>query len=121
MEINYLEIGQRIRKARLAAKVTQEQLAEKVGVGTTHISHIETGNSIPSLKLLVDILNALGLSADAVLCDQLDHAGASFPDLIAEELTDCTEQEIRIFSDILRALKISLRSRGLTKNDRHQN
>ncbi|MFR1478952.1 MAG: helix-turn-helix domain-containing protein [Hydrogeniiclostridium mannosilyticum] len=48
MEINYLEIGQRIRKARLAAKVTQEQLAEKLGVGTTHISHIETGNSIPS-------------------------------------------------------------------------
>ena len=117
MEINYLEIGQRIRKARLAAKVTQEQLAEKVGVGTTHISHIETGNSIPSLKLLVDILNALGLSADAVLCDQLDHAGASFADLIAEVLTDCTEEEIRIFSDMLHAMKASLRRRRAAPNN----
>lgn len=48
MEINYAEIGQRICKARLAAKVIQEQLAERVGVGTTHISHIETGNNVPS-------------------------------------------------------------------------
>lgn len=111
MEINYKEIGQRIRKARLAAKVTQERLAEQVGVGTTHISHIETGNSVPSLKLLVDILNALGMSADAVLCDQLDHAGASFPAMIAEELEDCTEEEVRIFSDMLRAMKASLRRR----------
>lgn len=111
MEINYEEIGQRIRKARLAAKVTQEQLAEQAGVGTTHISHIETGNSVPSLKLLVDILNALDLSADAVLCDQLDHAGASFPAMIATELEDCTEEEIRIFSDMLRAMKASLRRR----------
>lgn len=111
MEINYTEIGQRIRKARLAAKVTQEQLAERVGVGTTHISHIETGNSVPSLKLLVDILNALGLSADTVLCDQLDHAGASFPAMIAQEMEDCTEEEIRIFSDMLRAMKASLRRR----------
>lgn len=111
MEINYTEIGQRIRKARLAAKVTQEQLAERAGVGTTHISHIETGNSVPSLKLLVDILNALGLSADAVLCDQLQQAGPSFPAMIAEELEDCTEEEIRIFSDMLRAMKASLRRR----------
>lgn len=111
MEINYTEIGQRIRKARLEAKMTQEYLAERAGVGTTHISHIETGNSVPSLKLLVDILNALGMSADAVLCDQLDHAGASFPAMIAEELEDCTEEEVRIFSDMLRAMKASLRRR----------
>lgn len=111
MELNYGEIGQRIRKARLAAKVTQEQLAEKVGVGTTHISHIETGNSIPSLKLFVDVLNALGLSADAILCDQLDQAGAAFPTMIAEELADCSQEETRIFSDMLQAMKKSLRRR----------
>lgn len=113
MGLDYAEIGQRVRKARLAAKITQEQLAEKVGVGTTHISHIETGNSIPSLKLFVDVLNALGLSADAILCDQLNQAGAAFPNLIAQELADCSEEEIRIFCDMLQAMKKSLRRRRM--------
>lgn len=111
MEINYSEIGQRLRKARLAAGMTQEKLAERTGVGTTHISHVETGNSIPSLKLLVDILNVLEVTADEVLCDQLDHAGASFPNMIAAELEDCTDEEIRIFADMLKAMKASLRRR----------
>lgn len=115
MEINYAEIGQRVRKARLAARVTQEQLAERVGVGTTHISHIETGNSVPSLKLLVDILNVLELSADAVLCDQLVQAGPAFPHMIEEELKDCTEEELRIFADMIQAMKTSLRRRRTEK------
>ena len=56
--IDYKSIGARIRTVRLAKKLTQEQLAEAAGVGVTHISHIETGNSIPSLQVLVDIINA---------------------------------------------------------------
>lgn len=42
--IDYKYIGARIRAIRMEKKITQEQLAEAVGVGTSHISHIETGN-----------------------------------------------------------------------------
>ena len=45
--VDYKTLGSRIRAVRLEKKMTQEQLAEAVGVGVTHISHIETGNSIP--------------------------------------------------------------------------
>lgn len=41
--MNYYEIGQRIRKYRKASELSQEQLAEKVGISVTHMSHIETG------------------------------------------------------------------------------
>ena len=41
----YYEIGQRIRKMRKAHEFSQEELAEKIGISTTHMSHIETGNS----------------------------------------------------------------------------
>ena len=61
--IDYKSIGVRIRAVRLEKKLTQEQLAEAAGVGVTHISHIETGNSVPSLQVMVDIINALGCSA----------------------------------------------------------
>lgn len=43
--MDYKDIGMRIRTVRKSCKMTQEQLAEAVGVGVTHISHIETAFS----------------------------------------------------------------------------
>ena len=48
--VDYADIGKRIRACRLAKGMTQEQLANEVGVVVMHISHIETGISVPSLK-----------------------------------------------------------------------
>ena len=50
MGIDYPIIGQRIQRLRRQRGMTQEQLANEVGVVVMHISHIETGNSVPSLK-----------------------------------------------------------------------
>lgn len=51
--IDYAFIGARLREARIRKNMTQEQLAAMTDVGSTHISHIETGMTIPSTKLLV--------------------------------------------------------------------
>ena len=40
-KMDKVAIGSRLREARNIAKLTQEQLAEKVGIGTTYISDIE--------------------------------------------------------------------------------
>ena len=53
MQIDYNDIGRRIRAARMKKRVTQEQLAAAIDMGTTHISHIETANTVPSLKTFV--------------------------------------------------------------------
>lgn len=39
--MNYYEIGQRIRKIRKAHGLSQEELAEKIGISTTHIRCID--------------------------------------------------------------------------------
>ncbi len=72
--IDYKDVGMRVRAVRLKRKLTQEQLAEAVGVGVTHISHIETGHTIPSLQVMVDIINALHCSADELLCLEVEAA-----------------------------------------------
>lgn len=72
--IDYKTVGLRIRAVRLEKKLTPEKLAEAAGVGVTHISHIETGNSIPSLRVTVDIVNALGCSMDELLCMEVAQA-----------------------------------------------
>ena len=53
MEIKYYDLGKRIHTARKEKGMTQEELAEKVGVGNSHISHVETGKAVPSLALIV--------------------------------------------------------------------
>lgn len=57
--MDYYEIGQRIRKIRKAHGLSQESLAERVGISNTHMSHIETGNTKLSLPVLVALADAL--------------------------------------------------------------
>ena len=57
--MDYYEIGQRIRKMRKVHELSQEELAEIIGISTTHMSHIETGNTKLSLPVLVAISLAL--------------------------------------------------------------
>ncbi len=111
-EMDYREIGGRIRLARQRKGITQERLAELCGVGTPHISHIETGNTIPSLKIFVAIVNALDCSADELLCLELKDAKPVLAGRIAQMLEDCSEEELCVISDMVVALKDSLRRRG---------
>ena len=99
----------RIRTLQKERKMTQEQLAEAAGVGVTHISHIETGNSIPSLKVVIDIINTLECSADELLCIEVNAARPIFSSWIGDLLSDCTSQEIKLITDTVIAMKDSMR------------
>ena len=106
--IDYKGIGSRIRAVRQERKMTQEQLAEAAGVGVTHISHIETGNSVPSLQVMVDIINALDCSADELLCVEINRARPLVNCWLTELVEDCSDTEIKMISDMVISLKSSL-------------
>lgn len=110
MQIDYLDIGGRIRAERTKQNISQEKLAEMVGCGTTHISHIETGNTIPSLKTFISIINALRISSDELLRNHMDKVKHVLEGEVAELIRDCDDGEARIITDTLKALKASLRS-----------
>lgn len=109
MNINYLEIGQRIRAARQKRGITQEKLAEIVEAGTTHISHIETGNTIPSIKMFIAIVNALNMSADELLCDNLEKSKYVYHNELAEITHNCSENEMRVIVETVKSIKSALR------------
>lgn len=108
--IDYADIGSRIRAVRLERKMTQEQLANAVNLGVTHISHIETGSSIPSLQSFVAILNALNCSADELLCRELVTTQEIKNHWLIELVADCTIEETKVISDTLKAVKSSIRT-----------
>ncbi|MGY1501363.1 helix-turn-helix domain-containing protein [Streptomyces sp. QTS52] len=52
--------GARLRTAREARGWTQEELAEQMGYSSTHISSVETGRKLPTLRLARSADSALG-------------------------------------------------------------
>lgn len=77
-------IGARIKAAREAKGMTQEDFAAALDLSRNHISVIERGVKSPKLETFVAIANVLGVSADALLFDVIDHAS----DSVSSELSD---------------------------------
>ena len=107
--VDYRDIGSRIRAVRLDQKMPQEQLAEAVGVGVTHISHIETGNTVPSMQTFLDIVNALNCSADELLCIEVNQARPLLNNWLCELVSDCSGTEIKLILDMVVSMKNSMR------------
>lgn len=67
-------VGQRIKIAREAKNLSQEDLAALVNLSPTHISVIERGVKVTKLDTFVAIANALEVSADSLLIDVVEHS-----------------------------------------------
>ena len=109
MDLDYIALGSRIRNLRKKRGLTQQLLAEQVEIETSNISHIERGASKVGLSTLVRIANALGVSLDDLVCDSIMCEKDVFDHDIAEELKDCSPEEIRMISDMVKVLKTTLR------------
>lgn len=59
-----MDMGTRIRDARLAKNMTQEELAKKIGVTKGSIAHYEKNVSIPKVELLYPLMAALDVDAN---------------------------------------------------------
>ncbi|MBO6267423.1 MAG: helix-turn-helix transcriptional regulator [Synergistaceae bacterium] len=69
--MNKIALGEKIKQAREAKNMTQEEFAEAIGFSTDHVSVIERGVQLPRVDKLVDIANVLGVGVDYLLCDDL--------------------------------------------------
>ncbi len=60
-------IGPNIRELRRKAGWTQTELAQRAGVQLPPLGRIERGEAVPSGRVLMGLIRALGVSADAIL------------------------------------------------------
>ena len=79
-------IGLRIKELRKKNDLTQEKLAEYLGVTYKSVSKWECGLTMPDLALIVPLSKALGVSTDELL-----GAKESTPDW--KNLKDCTMKQ----------------------------
>lgn len=109
MELDYNAIGRRIRAVRRRVPMTQETLAGKIDVSTSHISNVERGSVVPSLEVIVKIANALSVTADDLLCDEVIRCRPQFEQDIQRLLDECDDYEIRIVKNMMEAIIPAIR------------
>jgi DNA-binding XRE family transcriptional regulator len=73
-------LGARLRAARMRRRMTQEMLAERVGVSVPTIGKLESGDPSTSLATVLRVLAALGLSEDIDLLAADDQLGRELQD-----------------------------------------
>ena len=67
VDMLYIMVGKRVRQLRLRRNLTQEQLAERAGISTSFLGHIERGSRKLSLETFYRLIRALDCSANALL------------------------------------------------------
>lgn len=106
--MDYYRIGQRVRAFRRAQDLSQEELAEKIGISITHMSHIETGNTKLSLSVFFRLSQALGVGMDDLLREGSSDRSARLLEL-EEVLAGCDAEQSRIILEVARATRTALR------------
>jgi len=62
-------LGERVRRLRRAAGITQAELARRTGIHRPNIARVEAGRHMPSLGTLAKIADAIGLSLAEMLAE----------------------------------------------------
>ena len=91
-------MGQRIMVRRKALRMTQEELAEKLGVSTQMISNLELGKKAIRPENLAKVCEVLELSADFILTGTNTKTAI---DIVAENMIQLTVDELQMVSDII--------------------
>ena len=93
MAIDYMSLGARVKFLRTQRNLTQEELAEKADIGRKHVSNIENGERGLSIDVLIALANALEVSADEILVDNLTASESNHDGDDYYLLLDCTPEE----------------------------
>ncbi len=100
IRMNQLVTGKFIALKRKQKNLTQEQLAEKLGVSNKTISKWETGLSVPDSSMLI------------ILANELD---TTVSELLGEPIAEPTTDDLKILSEKLEVINLQLAKRSITK------
>lgn len=65
--MDYILMGRQVRSARKRKGMTQQTLAQCVGISTSFLGHVERGSRIASLETAVNLCRTLEISTDDLL------------------------------------------------------
>lgn len=98
-----LAFGKKLREARQMKGYTQQTLAENADIGNVYLGEIERGLKMPSLNIFVKLIEALDISADYILRDELTSGKEYIYDEITQKFKNLTPKQRKTATDLLDA------------------
>ena len=65
-----MKIGVQVKRERERALLTQQELAERAGIGLTTLNRIENDHAEPHFRTIRKIAKALGIDAKGLISDE---------------------------------------------------
>jgi len=100
---NNHNLGVIIKTARNNKSLTQEQLAEKLGIGSRHIMGIENEGKAPSFDVLYDLVRELNILSDSIFYPEKRNEDSAL-DYLMRLLPQCSKQQISAITALVEQL-----------------
>lgn len=104
MAVDYNIIGERIKLARKERNMTQEKLAEEMGVSIAFLSRIERGSSQINLKRLSQICNILGTTEGEILNGVSSGSSTYLDSELSNILKNCSSEQVKLIYEIAKVI-----------------
>ena len=104
MGLDYTIIGERLKKARLAKSLTQEQLAEKIDVSVAFLSRAERGDVKINLSRISQLCDLLDISISTVLTGTISNSKDYLTEDFSNLLKNCPPEKLKLIYDISKVI-----------------
>lgn len=105
MVIDYMLIGYRIKARRVEKGLTQENIAEHLGISVSYVSRVERAAVKISLETLVKISIFLETSPAFLLDGMVVTSGDYLQGELADSVDGFSPEQMRLLLDIAKAVK----------------
>ena len=101
INIDYKDLGKRVRELRPKLDLTQEELAEKCGISASFLGHIERGTRVASIETLVGLCNLLQVTPQYLLSASLNTFEPHMPSGMSPQDRSKLSEFLRLAQDTL--------------------
>lgn len=105
-KLDYPLIAKRIKDARKLSGLTQEQLAEKIGISTNAIAKLENNLMTASLQTLVNIVNVLNIDMNTLFLPNENPTQSSLNEYLINHIQGLSTKDKEFLIYIINGLQI---------------
>ena len=101
----YKTLGEVFKTYRIKNHLTQENIAEKLGISVKYISRIENGTGGVKLERLVNYLNILGILPNIAFYKLIKNEKLSYQLELSKKVEDLSDSEIKFLIEFIDLMK----------------
>jgi len=97
------KLGDILKLTRLDHGYTREQISERAGISVRYLIAIENEGQVPSVRVLCNLLRALGLSSDSIFYPDMSNPDPE-TDQLVRLIHQCDERDRKVVLAVVNSL-----------------